>query len=330
LKAVGRQAATVRESAFELRLCAALEREAGVVARQVGASARGGRRVVDVLAVEPGPEFERRVALSASAVPPAAVESDARTGEFRPVTDVLDGPPAVARRIAVRAAEAGFFEREYRDGTEVVRRAARYPDWVGELVGIENKPDLGRPGDLETQLRKDVSLAVLDRVVLATASHVTGAHLNRIPGEVGVWRVEPASGEREVVREPAPLDVEGAGVQLVERHADRTELRVVPAAEKARRRRRMAERAYGKGWRPDAFPACERVEVRGVAGATLPWCAAFDRVVDPSAECGPDCPAHRPADPPAFDAEAERAARTPWERDPPGAARRQSRLDRYR
>jgi hypothetical protein len=321
----------VREAAFELRLCAHLERRPGVVARQLGASVGGTHRVVDVLRVEPGPSFEERVALSSDTIPPLAVESDASVGEWRAVTDVFDLPPARARDLAARAVEAGFFERTYRDGREVVRQAARYPeDWAGRLVGVENKPDLGAPGDLATQLRKDVSLGVLDAAVLATESYVTGAHLNRIPPEVGVWRVDVADPDPvTVVRDPEPLSPDEPGVQVVERRPERTEVRVVDAAAKARQRRRMAERAFGKGWRPAAMPSCARVSAASEAGTPLPDCEYESRVVDPAAECGPECPGHEAAAPPDYDPAAERSRRTAWRPDA-GSGREQAGLDRFR
>ncbi|MFB6106673.1 MAG: DUF5787 family protein [Halobacteriaceae archaeon] len=324
----------MREFAFEVRLCAHLEEAYPVVARQLGASvgAGGARRVMDLVLVEAGPEFDDRVRLSASTIPPAAVESDVGVGRWRRVTDALDGPPERCRRVAERAADVGFFELARRGGHAVARRAASYPDWVGRLVGVENKPDLADPGDLYTQLRKDVSLGLFDAVVLATESHVTRAHLNRLPAEVGVWRVafddeDPVT----VVREPAPLDAAGPGLQVVERHPGRTDVRPVSPGRKAAKRRAVAERAYGKGWRTYALPACENARRAGAAGTdSLPGCAHYDRVVDPASECGPDCPGFAAGDPPAVDADAERAARTPWDPDPPGAARRQAGLDAFR
>jgi len=320
----------VREAAFELRLCAHLERRDGVVARQLGASVGGGHRVMDVVRVTPGPEFEDRVALSPDTVPPAAVAADTSVAEWRPVTDVVDRPPERARAVAERAADAGFFEWTVRDGTPMVRRAAPYPDWVGSLVGVENKPDLGTPGDLAAQLRKDVSLGLFDSVVVATESYVTGAHLHRMPDPVGVWRVDFDAAEPiEVVREPSPLTPEETGIQVIERRANRTEVRVADAAAKARQRQRIAERAYGKGWRPAAFPDCARVAAAEEAGTPLPDCAFEGRVVAPGADCGPDCPGHERAPAPEYDPDAERERRTAWRADA-GRAREQSGLDQFR
>jgi len=317
----------VREFGFELSLCAALEREwEAVVSRQLGAGV-AGQRVLDTVLVEPGPRFGERAAITAETIPPAAIESDAGPGRARRRGAAFDCRPDRARAVVDRAVEVGFFERERRDGHTYVRQAARYPeDWFDRLVGVENKPDLGRPGALETQLLTDVHLAVLDAVVLATASHVTGAHLNRIPDAVGVWEFDPETGHREVVREPQQLPADGYGVEILDREPARTAIEVVTPREKARTRRRLAERAYGKGWRTYDLPACARVD-SGADG--LPRCPWKGRVVRPATDCGPACDGHEPADPPALDREAVRARRTPWEPDPEGRQRRQSGLDRY-
>jgi hypothetical protein len=328
------------EYAFELALCAHLERTRDwVIGRQLGASvADPGARVVDVCGVVPGPEFDRRAAITSETVPPRAVESDVGPGRAVDPVDAFDCAPAVARRATDRAVEVGFFEVDARNGRRHVRQTTRYPDWIGGLVAIENKPDLGRPGDLERQLRRDVALGLFDAVVLATESYVTGAHLNRIPEEVGVWRLvesegrrpaenrPPAGGDLTVVRDPTPLATDAPGVEPVADHPLRTDVAVASAREKARKRRAIAERAYGKGWRPDEYPAC------GATSPTddgRPYCVAFDRVVDPGRDCGSSCPARDPADPPAVDRAALRDARTPWVADPDGVARRQAGLDRF-
>jgi hypothetical protein len=319
----------VREFPFELALCAHLEaREEAVVARQIGGGVRApSNRVIDVLCVEPGPEMDARAALTPETVPDRAIESDVGVGRARDPTRAVEGPPERAQRVAERAVEVGFFERAVGGG---VRQVARYPeDWFGKLVAVENKPDLATPGDLRTQLRKDVSLALADEVVLATESYVTGAHLNRIPEAVGIWRFDPETGEREVVREAEPLGSDEAGVELLERHPLRTDVAVVSAEEKARQRRRMAERAYGKGWRPSELPACAEAESKTLEGSDgLPYCQWKGRVVNP-ANCGPECPGHDPSDPPEVDVAEARDGRTPWVAEPEGKARRQSGLDRF-
>ncbi|WP_312910435.1 DUF5787 family protein [Natronosalvus caseinilyticus] len=336
------------EFAFELELCAALEaRRAGILARQLGGSvASPGARILDVVCVEPGPEFDRRTAITADSIPDAALEADVGTGRARYWKDCFDCHPERARRAVERAVEIGFFESERRNGREYVRQVARYPDWYVKLIGIENKPDLGRPGDLETQLRLDVSLALVDEAVLATESYVTRAHLNRIPEEVGVWRVHrdapaaPTGGdtgsvddtiEIEVIREPTPLPTAKPGIEPLEYHPGRTDVAVVSPERKVRARRRLAERAYGKGWRTYEFPACAACGPLERDGATLPHCQWAGRVVDASSECGPACPGYEPVEECDIQVnlEAERDERTPWVADPAGKRRRQSGLDRF-
>jgi hypothetical protein len=181
-------------------------------------------------------------------------------------------------------------------------------------------------------------------VVLATESYVTRAHLNRIPDEIGVWRVHregegtggdsaPADTglEIEVIREPASLPVDEPGIEPLEYQPGRTEIAVVDADAKARARRRLAERAYGKGWRTYAFAECESCVADASSGATLPHCDWKGRVVDAPAECGAACPGYDSAAAPAdeSDLEAERDRRTPWRAAPDGKRRRQSGLDRF-
>jgi hypothetical protein len=316
------------EFRFELALCAALESSNCVVARQLGAGIENpGGRIVDVCVLTPGPEFDRRTAITPDRIPDPAIEAAVGPGEAVSLRDAFDLPPDRAEAVAERAAEVGYLERERRDGHPIVRATARYPDdWVGSLTAIENKPDLGTPGDLAAQLRYDVALGLFDEVVLATASYVTRAHLNRIPEAVGVWRFDPDTGERETVRESIPLDPHAPGVEIREERALRTDMALADPAAKARKRRRIAERAYGKGWRPDT-PACAH------ATATAdgrPYCDRFDRVVDPGHDCGAACDAHEPADPPATDRDRLRDERTAWVIDPIGdGPRRQSGLSQF-
>ncbi|WP_058367679.1 DUF5787 family protein [Haloparvum sedimenti] len=316
------------EYRFELALCSALESTDRVVARQLGAAvAAPGSRVVDVCLLEPGPGFDERAAIASDTIPPAAVEAPVGPGTAVPVRDAFETDPGRAAGIVDAAVEAGYLERERRDGVDCVRATARYPDdWVGSLTAVENKPDLGRPGDLEAQLRFDVALGLFDEVVLATASYVTRAHLNRIPDPVGVWRFDPETDEREVVREATPLAPTDPGVEIRDERGLRTDVALVDAAAKARKRRRIAERAYGKGWRP-APPACARA---AVTADGRPRCEHFDRVVHPGGECGEGCPAFEADEGPDADLESLRDARSAWVADPDGGGpRRQTGLGRF-
>jgi hypothetical protein len=321
----------VREFAYELALCAHLEADfEGIVSRQLGASLHGNR-VMDSIHIEPGPEFAARRRLTPATIPDAAIESRVGVGEARYWKDCFNCHPERARTATDRALDIGFFERERRGNREYVRQTARYPDdWFGEVVGIENKPDLGTPGNLEAQLRRDVSLGLLDRVILSTASHVTGAHRNRIPDEVGIWRFDPENGTREVLREPTSLQPTKPGIDIGARGPTEATVQPVTPAEKTRARRRIAERAYGKGWRTHDFPACAKVEDGKYAGARgLPYCAWKGRFVHPAAECGAECAGHEPADPPSVDLDGERDRRSSWVRNPERGRRRQAGLDRF-
>lgn len=321
----------MREFGFEVALCAWLERRfSGIVSRQLGASSQG-TRVIDVACIEPGSEFEARTAICPHTIPDRAIESDVGVGRWRYWKERFETDSEWTREAVDRAVEIGFFERTRRKGREYVRRTVRYPDdWFGRLVGIENKPDLERPGDLSRQLRTDVSLSAFDEVVLATESYVTRAHLNRLPPEVGVWRFDPESETRDVVREPTPLDPSGYGLEISGTHPGRTDVEIASPAEKRRLRRRLAERAYGKGWRTYEFPACAQADVGEASGtASLPYCRWKERVIQPAVECGSACPGHESADAPAVDLDAERERRTPWVRDPSGTIREQAGLDRF-
>jgi len=315
----------VREFGFELALCAHLEGEP-IVSRQLGAHVHG-RRVLDTVLVEPGPDFEDRAAITPHTIPEAAIESDVGPGRARYWKAAFDCHPERAEAAVDEAVDIGFFEEERRGGRRVVRQTARYPEqWFDSIVGIENKPDLDRPGDLERQLQTDVSLGLVDEAVLATASHVTGAHLNRIPDAVGVWEFDPDTGELTVVRDPDQLPTKEPGLEPLEFHPGRTDVRVASAEEKRLARRRLAERAYGKGWRTYGFPECARIDPDGDG---LPYCPWKGRVVRPASDCGADCGGHEAGAAPAVDVAALRADRTPWVADPEDCRRHQAGLDRF-
>ena len=316
------------EVAFELALSAHLEAATDwIVARQLGAAVENpGARVMDVVGVIPTDAVTDRAAVTSETIPPLAIEGAVGAGEAVPVTDALDCTPERAEAVAERATELGFFERERRGGRTYVRQTARYPDWTDRLIGVENKPDLGRPGDLEFQLRFDAEIALFDEVWLATESYVTGAHLNRIPDPVGVWRFDPETGERETVREASTLAVDEPGVELRAEEPLRTDVRLVSADAKARQRRRIAERAWGKGWRPDSFPGCARCSP---TDAGVPYCSFHDRPVAPSMDCGADCPGYESGEVSDVDPEELRDERSPWVRDPSGVGREQAGLDQF-
>ena len=316
------------EVAFELALAARLEAETDwLVGRQFGAAVEHpGARVMDLVGVVPTDAVSDRAAITDETIPPLAVEGDVGRGEAVPVTDALDCSTEHAESVAERAAERGFFERERRGGRTYVRQTTRYPDWVDRLVGVENKPDLGRPGDLDFQLRFDAALGLFEEVWLATESYVTGAHLNRIPDPVGVWRFDPETGERETVREASTLPVDEPGVEIRAEDPLRTDVALVSVEAKERQRRRIAERAWGKGWRPESFPGCVNCSATTDA---VPRCSFHDRLVAPSMDCGSDCPGYKVGEEPDVNPAGLREERSPWVSDPSGVARKQSGLDQF-
>ena len=321
----------MREYGFELALCAALEADERVVSRQLGASVHG-RRIIDTIVLEPGPAFDERTTITDRTIPGRLIEADVGVGRARDWRRVFpDLRPDRARSLIERGVDVGFLERERRDGVLGVRQTARYPEaWFDRLVGIENKPDLDRPGELQRQLRTDVALGLFDEVILATASYVTGAHRNRIPDPVGIWRFDPERNEREVIREPTPLDTTAGGVEIIAEHPGRTEIRTVEPEAKRRARRQLAERAYGKGWRPAELPACASCDPAADSrDVTMPYCTYHDRIVESAVECGPECPGHDRAESPAVDRATERAEHSAWVRDPDGHQRRQAGLDQF-
>ncbi len=314
------------EYAFELALCATLEQSERVVSRQHGgAVVAAGSRIVDICLLEPGPEFDDRAAITDQTIPAPAIEADIGPGEAIPAREAFDIRPDRRADIVERACEVGYLTRERRGGTPLVRATTRYPDdWFGRLVAIENKPDLDRAGDLQSQLRFDDTLGLFDAVVLATESYVTRAHLNRIPDRVGVWRFDPDTGERDVIRQAVPRKPNTRGVEIRDEQPLQTDIAIVSGEAKRRRRRRIAERVYGQGWRPTP-PACSRVHLTEDG---RPFCEAFDRVVDPGSDC-PGCEARRPADPPDNDHRQLRANRTAWRPNPTGTATQQSGLGQF-
>jgi len=316
------------EFSFEVALCSWLEANTDwIVARQLGgAVAAPGSRIVDICGVVPAEAFEARTRITSHAIPSLAIESDVGAGEAVDWRAAFDCSAETAHSVIERATECGFFETDRRNGRLYVRQTTRYPDWIGGLVGIENKPDLETPGDLQRQLRIDVSLGLFDRVILATESYVTEAHLNRIPAAVGVWRFDSTTGERRVVREPTPLAVDETGVELQDTKPLQTDVAFVSADKKAAKRRRIAERAYGKGWRTYTFPDCQHIEATADG---RPFCSWFDRVVNPAVECGVECEGFEAGNAPAVDCEKVRDERSPWVVDPDGTRRAQSGLDRF-
>ncbi|MFB6253164.1 MAG: DUF5787 family protein [Halobacteriaceae archaeon] len=317
----------MQEFAFELNLCEYLENHRrGIISRQLGASIHGGgaNRVMDIVHVSPGPAFEKRLSLGSSTIPPEAIKVPVSTGKWQPVSEVFDKHPEHTNRIVKQAVKAGFFEFTRKDKQPVIRQVTDYPVWYDTLTGIENKPNLNDPGNLSLQLDKDLALQLFDEIIVATTSYVTKAHLHRLPDEIGIWRFDPETSSLTVIRDPTQLNVQATGYDITETTPTRVDIKPVSQTEKHHKRRRIAELAFGKGWRIADLPACAHMEP---SESGLPMCTYYDRVVNPNRACSPSCEGFKSGDKPTIDTAHLREQNTEWEKEPTGFAREQSSLD---
>lgn len=290
---------SAHEFGFELRVCRWAERAwppdgngattpgdrtAVVVARQLGTR----RRRWDTVVVE-----STRADLEARAVfGERALDADLldvvrnAPGEWAWYRDALPEPGYPWRyvRAAVhRAGDRGVVETRKRGGRVELRRKWRYPDWVGRVVAIENKPDLTASAArrLGTQVERDVDRGLADEVwvaTLATDDDVEPVLLERLPVETGLLAVDPAGGTVDVVWHPRSLDA------------------AEPAPKTADRRLEIAERAYGRGWRSyvDTMrPDCRHFRLQDL---DFPYCTAKESEPRP-AECAESCPHFEPEPP---------------------------------
>ena len=201
-------------------------------------------------------------------------------------------PWRYVRKAIHRAAERDLIETR-RDGNRIqIRRLRPYPDWVEQIVAVENKPDLDRSAAdaLADQLSHDVETALADEVWLATETtgeRIERALLREMPVEAGVLATDFAESvdtdSAAVVWHPSDLSPTGD---------DR-------APETTTRRLEIAERAYGKGWRSfhDTMrPDCRQFKLRREGRALVPYCAAKSTL--PTArECSGSCPQFSPEPP---------------------------------
>lgn len=323
-------ASNQEEFAFELALCSHLETATEwVISRQLGAAVvHPGRRIIDICGVIPGSSFDTRSMITDERIPERAIAGPAGVGTSVRRSDAIDGSPQTTEAAIEQALAADFFTIEHQNGQEHIRQTTRYPTgWFDQIIGIENKPDLKRPGELTRQLQVDISLGLFDAVILATKTHVTRAHLNRIPDAVGVWQFDPDTADRTIIKQSTELATGTPGIELGSDQSDHTEIHPVSSEEKARARRRVAERAYGKGWRNYPLPSCAHAETQPDG---RPYCAEFNCVINPAQSCDTECPAYTHAEPPRCNSDELRDERSPWHSDPPGVRHRQSGLDRFR
>ena len=209
-------------------------------------------------------------------------------------------PWRYVREAIHRAAARGLVEKR-KNGTRIeIRRKRPYPDWVRRIVAVENKPDLdaSAAAALSDQLEHDVATALADEVWLATGrtgEPVEPALLRQFPVEAGVLTFDftderrgtgVAADAATIDWLPSALDPDGASGEF-------------SAEEKARRRRLIAERAYGKGWRSfteTMRPDCRWFDVASVDRGVVPTCSAKGRC-QTEAECGSRCGSFEPEPP---------------------------------
>ena len=279
------------EFTFELVTCRWAERawpphresdRAVLVGRQVGTRDRRW----DTLVVECDPDA---VAVR-DRFGPAELDSDllhvvrhapAEWAWYRDALPEPGYPWRYVREAVHRAAARDAVETRRRGNRIELRRVAPYPDWISRIVAVENKPDLDASAAraLASQIRYDVDCGLLDEVWVATRATddpVPPVLLEAFPVEAGVLAVDPLDGAAEVLWHPSTL-----------------------SATDHDRRRVIAERAYGRGWRSYADtmrPDCRRFELREVGEAFVPYCAANGRC-QTGAECSGSCPSFEPEPP---------------------------------
>ncbi|MFC7166540.1 DUF5787 family protein [Halospeciosus flavus] len=296
------------EFGFELRFCAWAERawdahadsDDFVVARQLGTR---GRRW-DTVIVESTPEALReRAALGADTLDPdlqfLAEHAPAEWAWYRDALPDPGYPWRYVRQAIHRGAARGVVEKR-RNGNRIqIRRVGPYPDWVERLVAVEHKPDLDASAarDLADQLERDVALGLADEVWLATeatGARVEPALLEEMPVEVGILVFDPVAGDVEVVWYPRSLDPDAPGERVRGGESES-----VDADRKAELRARIAERAYGRGWRhyvDNVRPDCRHFHLRRADTGYVPACGAKGCEQSES-ECGSSCPEFEPEPP---------------------------------
>ena len=309
------------EFLFELRMCAWAERnwppgttrageQAVLVGRQVGTRRR---RWDTVLAVGDREALKRRADFGER-----ELDSDLlrvvrnAPAEWAWYRDVLPqwAPWRYVREHVTRAAERGLVDRRKNSGRVELRRRQAYPDWCDRLIAIENKPDLDASAAdaLADQLHRDVALGLADEVWVATkqtGEAIEPALLTERPPEAGVLAFAPQSMAAEVLWHPQTLPVDKPGTRIEERPSgDAGDLSAarfsyVDPETKRHRRRVLAERVYGRGFRSfvDSMrPDCRWFQLREEDRQLLPYCASKERLIE-ARECTGSCPVFEPEPP---------------------------------
>ncbi|RXK48360.1 DUF5787 family protein [Halorientalis pallida] len=319
------------EFVFELRVCQWAERNwppggdrdrdtAVLVARQLGTKYRRW----DTIVVEADREALReRAAFGAESLNSDLLgvvrHAPAEWAWYRDALPEPGYPWKYVREAVHEAADRDLVERRRgQRGRIELRRHRPYPEWVERIVAVENKPDLDRSAarDLAPQIERDVALGLADEVWVATAragGTVEPALLEDVPVEAGILTVDPTAsapaGETavEVAWNPRTLAPGEPGTRITERptgsgrDASAARFEYADPGWKADKRREIAERAYGRGWRAYADtmrPDCRHFQLRTATGDTLPWCDAKD-CHQTAGECAGSCPDYSP-EPPAW------------------------------
>jgi len=312
------------EFGFELRVCAWAERHwtpadpdsCVLVARQLGTQ----RRRWDTVLVEADPAGLR----ARAAFGPEELDADLldvvrhAPADWTYYRDALPDPGypwRYVREAIHRASARGVLDERKRSNRIEIRRIAPYPDWVRRIVAVENKPDLDASAAraLADQLERDVALGLADEVWVATRADATRALVTEMPSAAGVLTVgtpDDTDGDRtdatherdslsvDVAWHPRSLDPDATGVRVTD-HGDPTTFEYAPAAEKRETRARIAERAYGRGWRAYADtmrPDCRAFDLRNAADGSVPYCHAKGRE-QTAAECSGSCADFAPEPP---------------------------------
>ncbi|WP_435097927.1 DUF5787 family protein [Halarchaeum sp. P4] len=296
------------EFGFELRVCAWAESNwtpaepdsRVLVARQLGTQ----RRRWDTVLVEADPEALRtRAELGDRELDPElrslAEHAPADWTYYRDALPDPGYPWRYVRDAIHRASARGVLEERKRGNRIEIRRVAPYPDWVRRVVAIENKPDFDASAarDLADQLERDVALGLADEVWVATRADETRALVTEMPIHAGVLTFDEAM-DASVAWHPRSLDPDAAGVRVTE-HGDPTTFEYVAADEKRETRRRIAERAYGRGWRSyveTMRPDCKAFDLRDAEHGYVPYCHAKD-CEQTAAECSGSCASFSPEPP---------------------------------
>jgi hypothetical protein len=312
------------EFTFELRVCRWAERAweparddgSVLVARQLGTRDRRW----DTIVVECDPAgLETRACFGSERLDSDLLHvvrnAPREWSWYREALPEPDYPWRYVREAVHRADDRGIVETRTRGGRVQLRRRWPYPDWVGRVVAIENKPDLDASAarNLASQLRRDVALALADEVWVATAEtddSVPPVLLEDVPVEAGVLTVIP--GERgadaaSVDWRPRSLPVDEPGTRVLENptggghDASAARFEYADPGWKATKRLEIAERAYERGWRAYADsmrPDCRHFRLRPERPVPRPYCEA-KACRQTAGECRGSCPAFEP-EPPAW------------------------------